>query len=123
MQINFSALGLALKSLEDALTPPPRNDRERDGAIQRFEYTFELAWKTAQKVLAQNGIVSNSPKSVIRDLAQQRWIPSAEQWLGFLKARNATTHTYRSITADTVFESAKDFAKECKNLLVALQSK
>ena len=74
MTVNFSALEMALASLESALTPPPRNDRERDGAIHRFEYIFELCWKTAKNCLKQSGIDSPSPKSVIRDMGQQKWI-------------------------------------------------
>lgn len=64
--ISFEPLENALTSLKSALVPPPKNDRERDGAIQRFGYTFELAWKLAKRVLAKNGIDSASPKAVIR---------------------------------------------------------
>lgn len=122
MKTDFSAMESALASLENALEPPPRNDRERDGAIQRFEYTFELTWKTAKKVLENSGIVSPSPKSVIRDLAQQGWIKDAELWLSFLKARNWTVHTYKEETAQTVFEKVKAFAPECHRLLKELKT-
>jgi len=43
--IDFSSLEKAGASLKQALQRPPNNDLERDGVIQRFEYTFELCWK------------------------------------------------------------------------------
>lgn len=38
----------ALSLLEEACTKPPISLLEKDGIIQRFEYTFELAWKVLQ---------------------------------------------------------------------------
>ncbi|MBI4924291.1 MAG: nucleotidyltransferase substrate binding protein [Bdellovibrio sp.] len=119
-KLDFSAIHNALKSLKNAIEPPPLNDRERDGAIQRFEYTFELAWKTAKKVLHLNGIESQSPKTVIRDLLQQGWITDGEMWMAFLDARNESTHTYEEKTAQEVFEKSKAFLPECEKLIQRL---
>lgn len=121
--IELSSLEKALVSLEAALTPPPANDRERDGAIQRFEYTFELAWKMGKRVLEANGVQSLSPRNVIRDLAQVGWIQNAELWMDFLNARNAVSHTYRDATAQEVFELAKKFAIPCRALLEVLKDR
>lgn len=123
MVIDFSAFESALASLEEALASAPRNDVERDGVIQRFEYTFELAWKTARKVLEENGITSNSPKSVIRDMSQQGWIHEPDLWLSFLRARNATTHTYKKTTAEEVYSVARKFAPKCRELLTELKKR
>ena len=38
----------ALKTFEEALLENP-SQLERDGAIQRFEYSFDLAWKTLKR--------------------------------------------------------------------------
>ena len=121
MQTSFEPLEKALQSLKNALNPAPLNDRERDGAIQRFEYTFELSWKAAKRVLLENGIDSRAPKTVIRDLAQQGWIEDAELWLEFLKARNATSHSYQEEVAENVFDHAKKFTKECEKLISILK--
>ena len=121
MNITLSPLNQAIQSLQAALVPPPANDRERDGAIQRFEYTFELTWMAGKKVLELYGITSTSPRNVIRDLAQQGWIASAEAWLAFLAARNATTHTYEAKTAEEVFLAAQSFLPEVQALAHKLQ--
>lgn len=112
----------ALNTFRDALIPPPANDRERDGAIQRFEYTFELAWKTSKRFLAEQGIESLSPKSVIRDLAQQNLIEDADLWLRFLRARNETSHIYKEEIANRVFSELPFFLVACESLIETLET-
>ena len=119
--VSFAAVDKAMSSLEASLSPPPGNDRERDGAIQRFEYTFELVWKAAKRILQQAGILSQSPRSVIRDLAQKGWIENAAPWLDFLEARNATSHTYSEKVAAEVFHAAQIFAGEAAKLVSRLK--
>lgn len=123
MSIDLSAFKKALLSLEKALECPPKNDLERDGAIQRFEYTFELAWKMAKRVLQEQGIVALSPKNIIRELGQQGWIDDVELWFAFLEARNTSSHTYEQKVAEKVFAAAKAFCREGQRLLHTLQSK
>jgi nucleotidyltransferase substrate binding protein (TIGR01987 family) len=54
----------ALKTFSEALLPHP-SQLERDGAIQRFEYCFDLSWKTLKRFLEKSGMVDlNSPRSV-----------------------------------------------------------
>ena len=45
----------ALARLGEALSAP-KSDLVRDAAIQRFEFTFELAWKTMKLWLAGQGL-------------------------------------------------------------------
>lgn len=117
--VSILPLSQALRSLEDALDPPPRNDRERDGAIQRFEYTFELSWKTGKRVLEDLGITSLSPKSVFRDLGHQGYLSDVEKWLGFLQSRNKTSHIYKETVAQEVFATIAPFVKACHDLIAA----
>ena len=121
--VSLIPLKSALISLQAALTPPPANDRERDGAIQRFEYTFELSWKTAKRALAQHGIEAQNPRDVIRELGSQSWISSVEEWFGYLDARNKTSHIYEEDCAIEVFEMAKLFAPACQNLLKTIEDR
>jgi nucleotidyltransferase substrate binding protein (TIGR01987 family) len=120
-KIELTAMERALKRLGDALTPPPANDRERDGAIQRFEYSIEISWKTGQKVLRDLGIVSNSPKSVVRDLGQQGLIDNVQDWIDFLNARNETAHTYKEEVAERVFKEIPPFYRAASILLNRFQ--
>ena len=66
---NFTrALGL----LRDALArgPGPLNQLEKEGVVQRFEYTLELAWKTIKDYLEASGVVLSAvtPRQVVKDV-------------------------------------------------------
>ena len=117
MATDFTTLEKALTQLESALRSPPANNLERDGTIQRFEYTFELSWKVAKRVLEESGISATTPKAVIRELGTHGWVPRVETWLDFLKNRNASTHTYIEKTANEVFSAARTFPVECRALI------
>lgn len=98
-------LDAAYLTLVRYLGMPVRNDRDEAGVIQSFEYTYELFWKTFQKIAALKGIVANSPKDAMRAALQLGLIlPDDEAtWLDMLDARNLASHTYRRETAHKVF--------------------
>lgn len=121
MDIEFAPVDRALASLHDALAQPPKNDLERDGVIQRFEYSFELVWKIGKRVLHEIGIKSHSPRSVIRDLAQQGLLDDADAWMRILSARNYTSHTYNEDTAKWVFSLCKPFLTAAEALVFKLK--
>lgn len=71
------------------------DDLLRDGVIQRFEFTFELAWKTLKAVFEDEGLIGlNSPKTVLREAFAAELIKEDELWLAMLKDRNSTAHIY-----------------------------
>ena len=78
------------------LTKP--TDVERDAAIQRFEYTFEMTWKAAQAYLADQGMMEiSSPKNVIRASFKMEMFDeeTAEKIIKMVNDRNLTVHTYK----------------------------
>ena len=50
-QQRFSNYCKALTQLEAFLNPPGLNEREQQGLVKAFEYTFELAWNTLRDLL------------------------------------------------------------------------
>lgn len=123
--LDFSSLEDALRSLKDSLAPPPRNDRERDGAIQRFEYTFELCWKFIRRYFLAIGKtdISTGPRPLIRDAHQENLISDPAIWFTFLDARNNVAHTYDKKEADKVFQVVAIFPPHAENLLTELKRK
>ena len=56
---------------------------EKEGIIQRFEYTFELVWKVIKDKMEDDGVMLDkiSPKAVIRKAYAAKYIQDAETWL------------------------------------------
>ena len=54
-QQRFSNFQLALSQLETFFEPPELNEREQQGLIKAFEYTFELAWNSLRDLLRSRG--------------------------------------------------------------------
>ncbi|WP_373481535.1 HI0074 family nucleotidyltransferase substrate-binding subunit [Acetobacterium sp.] len=77
----------------------------RDGVIQRFEFTTELAWKAAREYLMDQGFVDiNSPKSVMKEAFSFGLISDDKIWIQILNDRNMTSHIYKEELADEICE-------------------
>lgn len=89
-----------------------RSDLEKAGAIQYFEFTYELAWKTMKRVLANRGKDVNSPRVAFREAALKGLIRDPTPWFGFLQDRNDTVHTYNRDRAEAIFSHLPAFERE-----------
>lgn len=109
----------ALSSLDKVLALA-KDDVVRDAAIQRFEYTYELAWKMIKRHLdwAGNGEAGAlGRRDLFREAARIGLIADADVWFDYNQARNATSHTYEETAAEEVYASAKKFAVDARALL------
>ena len=90
----------------------------RDGVIQRFEFTTELAWKATREYLMDQGFVDiNSPKSVMKEAFSYGLITDDKIWVQLLNDRNLTSHIYKEEIADEICERIiKTYFQEFKAL-------
>lgn len=108
----------AIARLEEALAQP-KDDFLRDSVIQRFEFTVELAWKSAKRVMDSQSI---APKVIIREMATQRLIADPQPWFDYLEGRNLSSHTYKEELAEKVYALAKRSVPDFKVLLTNLKA-
>lgn len=105
----------ALAQLAEAVqiyTTDPGDALYRDGLIQRFEFTVELAWKSLKEYLEDQGAVLGiaSPRGVLKEAYAAGVITDAETWNRIIEARNITSHVYDEKTAQTVADQiAREF--------------
>ena len=121
-QQRFSNYSKALKKLEDAVayilqnyadenhheedesTDQIVNDLIRQGLIQSFEFTHELAWNVIKDYAAFQG---NPEIRGSRDAAREGFamglIIDGDVWMEMIKSRNESTHTYDEKTAHGIF--------------------
>jgi len=93
----------AYERLAEAAKMEPTHDIIVDGTIQRFEFTFELTWKTLKAFLEDQGILCYSPKTCLREAYRMGWIDDESSWLSLQKARNLTSHVYNQIMAREIY--------------------
>ncbi|MGV8146460.1 MAG: nucleotidyltransferase substrate binding protein [Alkaliphilus sp.] len=67
---------------------------EKEGLVQRFEYTFELAWKTLKDYLEAQEVDAKFPRAVIKEAFHYELIQDGEVWMDMLEKRNLLAHTY-----------------------------
>ncbi len=107
-QQRFNNYKKALHILEEAVeTRKDRefNDLEKQGVVQAFEYTFELAWKVMKDYLSYQGITPiTGARGAIREAFQNDLIEEGQVWMEMLESRNLTSHTYNEETAEEILD-------------------
>ena len=92
---------------------------EKEGTLQRFEFTFELAWKVMKDYLEEDGVVISplTPKNVIKQAFISRIIENGQVWIDMLLSRNLMSHTYDSIKFEVIVKDVEiKYLVELKNL-------
>ena len=130
MPLDLSSFDKALASLNKALLrarKSPGDEELRDACIQRFEYTFEIAWKMLKRRIEIDmgnsaEVDTYSKKALFRVGAERGLIKNVEGWFDYLEKRNLTTHTYDPSNAQEVFDVIEGFAKDAADLLRQIKS-
>jgi nucleotidyltransferase substrate binding protein (TIGR01987 family) len=116
---------LALASLEEFLAEPVRTNRDRAGIIQAFEFTYELAWKTFQKLTQDEGLHAPSPRQAFASALQLCLIPPEAEsvWIAMMRDRNLTSHTYHEGLATEIVQRVQStYCPALKAALACLRS-
>lgn len=103
-------LSSALKRLEEAIAEYRQTGSKavRDGALQRFEFCAELAWKAVHDYLEGQGYLDvHSPKAIMRKAYVENLITDEQGWIHLLNARNQTSHLYDDEMADSVYQAVE----------------
>ena len=102
-------LANATERLKEALEQE-ENDLMVDGVLHRYEFTFELAWKTLKDYLEYLGITINtgSPREVIKESFAHNLISDGETWIKMMLARNSLSHLYDEETSRQVYKEIKN---------------
>ena len=99
----------------------------RDSVIQRFEYTYELAWKMMKRWCEINVGASYidgiSRKELFRMAAEQRLIDDPVKWFEYHEARNQTSHIYDESVAQDVFNVVGSFLDDVQKFFTTLEKR
>ena len=101
------------------------SELELEGLVQRFEYTFELAWKVLQDLLEYKGYeFMSGPNGTLKMAFEDGLITNHEGWRKMAKSRNTLSHVYddeevRAITL-LIFSEYAPLLKELDEKLKSL---
>ena len=97
----FQNFDRALVLLREALERGPGvlSNLEKEGVIQRFEYTFELAWKTIKDFLEEGGLIISplTPRQVLKDAYVAKVLADGQGWIDMLDHRNLPYIRFRRV--------------------------
>ena len=85
------------------------NEFERDGLVQRFEFTHELSWKLMKAYAEYQGFDGiGGSRDATRKAFEMSLISDGQSWMDMIKSRNETSHNYDGSMADDVVDSIID---------------
>ena len=102
----FANYEKALLKLSEAIqeSANSKNDLLKEGTIQRFEFTHELAWKVMKDFLSYEGIKDIiGSRSATREAFNIEIIVDGQSWMDMIESRNETVHTYNGTILETEF--------------------
>ena len=104
----FRDFSNALKRLEEATREVP-SEIVIDGTIQRYEFTFELAWKTMKDYLEYNGIVNDvaTPRGIIQQAYISTVIDDGKIWIQMMLDRNSLSHLYDEEKSRIIYDNIR----------------
>jgi len=100
----FEQFTKANQRLKEAVNLREETQIRRDAVIQRFEFTFELLWKTFKKIAREERIDCFSPKTAFRAAFQLNLIDDEQVFVEIIDARNKTSHVYSEEEIIEIYE-------------------
>ena len=111
--------------LAEAVTHP-ESELIRDATIQRFEFTFEVVWKTLKLYLERQGHECGGPRPTLKKAFAERLISSpeeADRWFQMLEERNLTSHAYDEALASQIYRHiVQDYAPLLQGMAEKIQT-
>ncbi|MBN2804334.1 MAG: nucleotidyltransferase substrate binding protein [Deltaproteobacteria bacterium] len=106
---NFQRAYTLLREAMEEKADHKLNSLEKEGVIQRFEYSIELAWKTLKDYLEYQNVVFSqvTPRVVIKEAFAANII-DGQVWMNALDARNKMSHTYDESKFEEVIEDIQN---------------
>jgi nucleotidyltransferase substrate binding protein (TIGR01987 family) len=106
---NYKKALATLKSAVELAASRELSDLEKQGMIQGFEFTFELAWNVMNDCLEEEGITGIiGSKGAIRHAFNRGLIEDGQIWMDMLDDRNLAAHLYDKETANGLAVSIID---------------
>jgi len=117
---NLKSFEKALLQLGDALEES-ESPIVRDACLQRFEFSYELLWKTLKIFLEEiHGVRAVSPRQVFKEAFALSIIDEELTFVEMIESRNTLSHTYNEEQAAKIYLKCADYLKAMNSVLAQL---
>lgn len=93
-----------------------------DLVMQRFEFTYEMAWKAIKRYLSFSGIECANPRGCFQEAYAQGLIADEGVWLDMIEKRNVSSHTYDESGIQVILEVVESYRAAFEALKKRLES-
>ena len=101
----LESLASAVKLSEERLL----TDLEKQGLIQTFEFTHELAWNVMKDYFSYQGTQNiTGSRDATREAFSKNLIEDGDGWMAVIQSRNKTLHTYNKVVADEIVNAIQN---------------
>ncbi len=101
---NYNKALLSLSKAMELDKSRALNELEKQGMIQSFEYTHELAWKVMKDYFVFQGNTEiTGSRDATREAFKVGLIDDGDNWLKMIQNRNLTSHTYNEETSEEIY--------------------
>ena len=122
LKLNIENFNHALKQLGKAVSETP-SSIVRDATIQRFEFTYELCWKTLKSYLEDiHGVRAVSPRMVFKEAFALDLINNEDIFIEMIESRNTLSHTYNEGQAKVIYEKCGAYLNAMKTVAQKLNT-
>ena len=102
---NYKKALVTLESAVELAKTRKLTDLEKQGTIQGFEFTFEIAWNLMKDFLEEQGITGIiGSKGAVRQAFNKDLLENGQVWMDMIESRNLSSHSYDEATAENLFE-------------------
>ena len=106
---NYKKALTTIKNAVELAASRELSDLEKQGVIQGFEFTFELAWNVMKDYLEEQGVTGIiGSKNAVRHAFNKGLIEDGQIWMDMIEGRNLASHSYDEATAEKLHKKITD---------------
>lgn len=94
-----------------------------DIAVKRFEFSYEMTWKTLKRFLEYSGVEVKSPRDVFKEAYAMKWIDDGELFIEMIKDRNISSHEYSESKSMQIYKKVKKYYPKMREVYEFLKKK
>jgi len=102
-EMSYEKFVTACERLREVIEQNPLTEILRDSTIKRFEFTYELCWKTLKLYYKEKGKDLRYPKDAFQEAFNDGLIEDEQLFLEILKDRNQTVHVYSQEDIEKIY--------------------